>query len=60
MVAFIILPLFAFANSGINLTGIGLDYLLNSVPVGIACGLFLGKQIRIFGFLVLRRFLPKD
>lgn len=50
LVAFIILPLFAFANSGINLTGVGLDFLLHGVPVGIACGLFFGKQLGIFSF----------
>lgn len=50
LVAFAILPLFAFANSGINMTGMGLDSLLHSVPVGIACGLFVGKQLGIFSF----------
>lgn len=50
IVAFVILPLFAFANSGINLSGIGLDGLLHGVPVGIACGLFVGKQLGIFAF----------
>ncbi|OOR88061.1 Na+/H+ antiporter NhaA [Moraxella caviae] len=46
-VAFGILPLFAFFNSGISLAGAGLDTLLHSVPLGIAAGLFLGKQIGI-------------
>ena len=45
-----ILPLFAFANSGINLQGISLDYLLHPVPLGITLGLVIGKQIGIFGF----------
>ena len=49
LVAFAVLPIFAFANAGINLEGIGLDQLLHPVPVGIALGLFLGKQIGIFG-----------
>jgi NhaA family Na+:H+ antiporter len=49
-VAFGILPLFAFANSGISLEGIGLDHLLHPVPLGIAAGLFIGKQIGVFGF----------
>jgi len=49
-VAFGILPLFAFANSGISLQGMGLDYLLHPVPLGIAAGLFLGKQVGVFGF----------
>ena len=50
MVAFFVLPVFAFANAGLNLQGVGLDYLLHPVPTGIALGLFLGKQIGIFGF----------
>jgi len=50
LVAYAILPLFAFANSGINLSGIGLDFLLHGVPVGIAVGLFIGKQLGIFTF----------
>lgn len=48
-VAFGILPIFAFANAGINLTGIGLEQVFHSVPVGIALGLFVGKQVGIFG-----------
>jgi NhaA family Na+:H+ antiporter len=50
LVAFAILPLFAFANSGISLSGIGLANLLHNVPVGIAVGLFVGKQLGIFAF----------
>ena len=49
LVAFAVLPIFAFANAGINLEGIGLDQLLHPVPVGIALGLFVGKQVGIFG-----------
>jgi NhaA family Na+:H+ antiporter len=48
-VSFAILPLFAFANAGISLTGVSLDALLNPVPLGIAAGLFIGKQVGIFG-----------
>lgn len=44
-VAFGILPLFAFANSGISLKGAGFAELFHSVPLGIAAGLFIGKQI---------------
>jgi NhaA family Na+:H+ antiporter len=50
IVAFVILPVFAFANSGISLKGAGLDYLLHPVPLGIAAGLFLGKQVGILAF----------
>lgn len=49
VVAFAILPVFAFANAGINLRGLGLEQMLHNVPVGIALGLFAGKQIGIFG-----------
>ena len=48
-VAFIVLPVFAFANAGISLVGIGPDELFHTVPIGIAAGLFVGKQIGIFG-----------
>lgn len=48
-VAFLILPIFAFANSGLDLLGLGPDQIFNSVPIGIALGLFVGKQIGIFG-----------
>jgi NhaA family Na+:H+ antiporter len=48
-VAFFILPIFAFANTGISLEGITLDSLVEPVPLGIAAGLFLGNQIGVFG-----------
>jgi NhaA family Na+:H+ antiporter len=50
VVAFFVLPVFAFANAGLNLTGITVDQVLHPVPIGIALGLFLGKQAGIFGF----------
>lgn len=49
-VAFLILPLFAFANSGLSFQGINLATLADPVFLGIALGLFLGKQIGVFGF----------
>ncbi len=48
VVAFGVLPLFAFVNSGISLEGVGFSDLLHTVPLGIAAGLFVGKQVGIF------------
>ncbi len=47
-VAFAILPLFAFANAGIDFSGISLESLSEPITLGIALGLFAGKQIGIF------------
>lgn len=46
-VAFGVLPIFAFANAGIVLTGMGIGDLFHSVPAGVTLGLFLGKQLGI-------------
>lgn len=50
LVAFIILPIFAFANAGINFSGVGLEQIISPVPLGIILGLVVGKQIGVFGF----------
>jgi Na+:H+ antiporter, NhaA family len=47
-VAFAIVPLFGFANAGVSLGGVGLDVLIAPLPLGIALGLFIGKQVGIF------------
>jgi NhaA family Na+:H+ antiporter len=49
-VAFIILPLFAFVNAGVDLRNISPQEMFNPVPMGIMLGLFIGKQIGVFGF----------
>ena len=48
-VAYLILPLFAFCAAGFSLQGLSLGEILGPIPLGIALGLFLGKQIGVFG-----------
>jgi NhaA family Na+:H+ antiporter len=49
-VSFFILPLFAFVNAGVDLQGISLEKMAGPVPLGIMLGLFVGKQVGVFGF----------
>jgi NhaA family Na+:H+ antiporter len=54
-VAFAVLPIFAFANAGVPFLDVTKEQLTSSVPVGIILGLFVGKQIGVFGMVALAR-----
>lgn len=49
-VVYFILPLFAFANAGIDLKNMEISMIFSPVSLGIILGLFIGKQVGVFGF----------
>jgi NhaA family Na+:H+ antiporter len=52
-VAFLILPLFAFSAAGFSISSLGLRDLFGPIALGVALGLFIGKQIGVFGATAL-------
>jgi NhaA family Na+:H+ antiporter len=64
-VAYVVIPLFGFANAGVSFDDIGVAQLSAPLPLAIACGLFLGKQLGIFASVwactkIGWTFRPKD
>jgi len=52
-VSYAVVPIFAFANAGVQLGGLSIFTLTAPIPLGIIAGLFLGKQIGVFGAATL-------
>ena len=52
-IAFVILPVFAFANAGVDFSGMSISSVFEPITLGITAGLFVGKQIGVFGAVVL-------
>ena len=50
--AYLVVPVFGFANAGVPLAGMGLEHLLAPLPLAIAAGLVIGKQVGIFAAIV--------
>ncbi|UAB79069.1 Na+/H+ antiporter NhaA [Erythrobacter sp. SCSIO 43205] len=51
--AYLVVPIFGFANAGVSLDGIGLNNLLDPLPIAIAAGLVVGKQVGIFSAIFI-------
>ena len=52
-VGFLVMPLFAFANAGVSLSGLGFDAFLAPLPLGIILGLVVGKQLGVVGGAII-------
>lgn len=52
-VAFMVLPVFAFANAGVSLSGLSFETFMRPITLGIMLGLFFGKQIGVMGITFL-------
>jgi NhaA family Na+:H+ antiporter len=52
-VSFLVIPVFGFANAGLSFSGIGQDELFGSLTLGVTLGLVIGKQVGVFGAILL-------
>jgi NhaA family Na+:H+ antiporter len=51
--AYLVVPVFGFANAGVDVRDLGLEAILDPLPLAIAAGLFIGKQVGIFSAIVI-------